>query len=501
MTKDFQNSGSTKPTVVIFFNDWKVFPNGVNSGGGESATLALARRIAGLGYRVIACANLPSGDTEAHGIEFWSFGGDYGLHRIEKRLRDIGPYYCLCATLAHPLLFVREHQNCLARIIINHSSGSHPSGLEPKTINEFVDYILCVSSWQCRLLKATGASNETLAVVRNGFEADLFPYAGPEGRDWNQLVFIGRVEPPKGIHVLVQVFGMLKQEFPDLKLSVFGDEERWPEFMSKKEEFVARFPGLKFHGKVTQARISEELRRAGLLVFPSISRESAGLAVVEAQASGCPVIAFDCGGVLDYLAPSVGQIIDEITPEALRDGIARMLRDRAGMIARSKAAEHERGRTWDVVAREVMSYCEMAVSRRDSRDIALLPESVRRVEKVQGIAPETLLLDHEALLDGGTFPEWELEKILSGSSCAAWPYLIRGLRLEQRGDLGAAIEAYRAAAARTDAGDWQPFFRLALLHADRREIAEASRCARTVLERAPTFPLRDHLERIVSLGS
>lgn len=490
---------STKPAVVIFFNDWKVFPNGVNSGGGESATLALARRVAALGHRVIACANLPEGDTTVGGIEFWNFGGDYALHRIERRLREIGPYYCLCATLAHPLLFLREHTNCLARIIINHSPGTHPSGLEPTTISEFVDYILCVSSWQRELLKTTGASDEKLAVVKNGFEAEQFPYSGPENRDWNQLVFIGRLEAAKGIHVLVQVFGMLKSQFPELKLAVFGDETRWPEFSQKKDEFMQRFPGLVFHGKVSQQRLSAELRRAGLLVFPSISPESAGLAVVEAQASGCPVIAFNSGGVVDYLSPRVGEIVAEMTPESLRQGIERFLRDRAGMIERCRAAQHTRARTWDVVAREVLAYCEMAAARCDKLSVPSLPESIRRIEKVGGISPETLLLDHDALSDNDMFSEGSLEQIIAQGAAGAWPYLIRGLRLEKRGEVCGAVEAYTEAAARAATFDWQPFFRLALLHVDRREVAEASRCARTVLERAPNFPLRKHLERIIEL--
>jgi glycosyltransferase involved in cell wall biosynthesis len=490
---------SARPAVVIFFNDWKVFPNGVNSGGGESATLALARRIAAFGHRVIACANLPEGETTVDGIEFWNFGGDYALHRIERRLSEIGPYYCLCATLAHPLLFLREHKNCRARIIINHSPGTHPSGLEPTTISELVDYILCVSSWQCELLKTTGANDEKLAVVKNGFEAEQFPYAGPESRDWNQLVFIGRLEAAKGIHVLVQVFGMLKNHFPDLRLAVFGDDTRWPEFSRKKDEFMQRFPGLVFHGKVSQQRLSAELRRAGLLVFPSISPESAGLAVVEAQASGCPVIAFNSGGVVDYLSPRVGEILDEMTPDALRQGIERFLGDRSGMIERCRAAQYARGRTWEVVAREVLAYCEMAAARCDSATVPQLPESIRRIEKVGGLSPETLLLDHDALLDSELLSEGSLERIIAQGAEGAWPYLIRGLRLEKKGEVSAAVEAYTEAAARASTVDWQPFFRLALLHVDRREIAEASRCARTVLERAPNFPLRKHLERIIEL--
>ena len=493
-------AGSVKPTVVIFFNDWKVFPNGVNSGGGESATLALARRIAGCGHRVIACANLPAGDTTADGIEFWSFGGDYSLHRVEKRLRDIGPYYCLCATLAHPLLFLREHQHCLARIVINHAPSSHPSGLEPSTIGELVDYTLCVSTWQRELLEYAGASTEKLAVVKNGFEAAQFPYAGPENRDWNQLIFIGRLEAGKGIHVLIHAFGMLKAEFPDLKLAVYGDDTRWIEFSEKKADYVKRFPGLVFHGKVPQSQLAAELRRAGLLVFPSISPESAGLAVVEAQASGCPVVAFNSGGVVDYLSPRVGRIISEVGAEPLRNGIARMLRDRAGLIACSRAAESTRDRTWEVVAQEVLAYCEMAATRNGGIIDAPLPESVRRVETVSGIATETLLLDHDALLNNEAFPEWQLERIIARGSTMAWPYLVRGLRLEKQGDLEGARCAYDEAVRRARPNDWQPFFRLAMIYADRRDFPTASRYARGVLERAPNFPLRAPLERLAAIN-
>jgi glycosyltransferase involved in cell wall biosynthesis len=492
---------ATKPSVVIFFNDWQVFPNGVNSGGGESATLALARGISALGYRVIACANLPGGDTVAGGIEFWDFGADYAIHRIETRLREIGPYYCLCATLAHPLLFLREHRHCLARIIINHSPGTHPSGLEPSTIGNFVDYVLCVSTWQRELLKTVGANEEKLGVVKNGFDPTQFPYSGPENRDWNQLVFIGRVEAAKGIHLLVHVFGMLKAEFPGLKLAVFGDDERWTEFSKKKDEYMTRFPGLVFHGKVPQSRLSDELRRAGLLVFPSISPESAGLAVIEAQASGCPVIAFNSGGVCDYVAPKVGEIIGEVSPENLREGIARMLRDPSRLAERSRAAKAEYPRTWEVVAREVVSYCEMALPRSNNAPIVSLPESAQRVGKAEGFAPETLLVDHDSLLSDSVLPEALLQQILAQGSTEAWPYFVRGLRLEGKGDSNAAVKSYIEAAVRASAVDWQPFFRLAMLHVERKEFSEASRNARAVLERTPRFPLRKHLERIIELAS
>jgi glycosyltransferase involved in cell wall biosynthesis len=185
---------NNKATVVFFFNDWKVHPSGVNAGGGESATMALARAIAQQGYRVIACANLPQGECSHNGIEFWNFGPAYALHDIEKRLRDIGPYHALCATLVHPLLLLRDHKHCISRIVINHAPSPHASGIEPTTAIELVDYMLCVSEAQRSIIIGRQVEPTKLAVVRNGFDPEIFPYAGPAERDWNQLIFIGRVD-------------------------------------------------------------------------------------------------------------------------------------------------------------------------------------------------------------------------------------------------------------------------------------------------------------------
>jgi glycosyltransferase involved in cell wall biosynthesis len=493
---------SHRPTVVIFFNDWKVYPNGVNAGGGESATMALGRSIARLGYRVIACANLPEGETHQDGVDFWNFGSAYELHRIERRLREIGSYHCLCATLVHPLLHLREQENCLSRILINHAPSAHGSGLEPATVTSLVDYMICVSHAQRSLILNRGIDAEKLVVVKNGFDEDVFSYAGPANRDWNQLMFIGRVEAAKGIHVLIQAFGELKREFPLLKLDVFGDESYWPEFTARKQELITDFPGLTFNGKVPQRKLSERLRTAGLLVFPSLTFETAGLAVVDAQASGCPVVAFGVGGVPEYLVEGkLGEVIYEKTPEALRNCVATLLRNRERMEAMSRLGTTlGRERPWSKVAEEVLMYAERAAAWRRGGICSTLPQSLQRIGTVSGIAAESLLEDHELVAFPDIFSDDDLSRAIALPHKEAWPHLVRGIRLEKNGSVEQAMEAYRNAASSSARDDWQAFFRLALLHADRQELMEASRCAEEVLARSPHFPFRSQLEQLISMA-
>lgn len=492
----------SKPAVVLFFNDWKVYPNGVNAGGGESATLALARAVAVLGYRVIACANLPEGECQAHGVEFWNFGAAYDIRSIERRLQAIGPYHCLCATLVHPLLFLRDHKNCVSRILINHSPSAYGSGLEPATVMELLDYMICVSHAQRSLLAKRCPHPDKLVVIRNGFDPEVFTYAGPEGRDWNQLLFIGRVEIAKGIHVLLNAFEALTKEFPELKLSVFGDESQWLEFASLKGEIVKRLPGVTFHGKVPQRELAGHLRSAGLLVFPSTSFETAGLAVVDAQASGCPVVAHGIGGVPEYvLDGKLGDVIYDSTPSALQEAIAKVLRNRERQMAMSRLCEREgRNRPWSVVAEEVMAQADRAAAWRSGNLSPILPESLQRITEAQSHSVEVILHDHEYAGFPELFSNGELARAMQVAPQESWPHLVKGIRLEKSGSVDEAIKEYTVAAERSSSDDWQPFFRLALVHIDRSELDRASVNARKVLERSPDFPLKSQLQKIISLS-
>jgi hypothetical protein len=367
---------------------------------------------------------------------------------------------------------------------------------------ELLDYMLCVSDAQRSIIVNPDIDSQKLVVVKNGFDPEQFPYAGPSGRDWNQLVFIGRIEPPKGIHVLVQAFGELKREFPELKLSIFGDELRWPHFVAQKHELMKSLPGLVFHGKVPQSELSKHLRTAGLLVFPSISFETAGLAVVEAQASGCPVVAFGVGGVPEYLADgTLGTVVYDKTPEALRDAIARLVRNRPALIEMSRAAETVgRSRTWRTVAAEVMSFAERAARRSHKKNMDSLPASVRRIRDFQEASAQDVLLAHDRVVETEVLSDADLDEALRDYQANAWPHLVHGLRLEKQGRTGQAIESYKEAARLSANGDWQALFRLTLLYAERSEIPEASRCAKKVLQLAPEFPFRKDLEVLASMG-
>jgi tetratricopeptide (TPR) repeat protein len=273
---------------------------------------------------------------------------------------------------------------------------------------------------------------------------------------------------------------------------------------------LANLTGLEFFGKVPQKQLAKHLQTAGLLVFPSQSFETAGLAIVDAQASGCPVLATGVGGVPEYLKDGeLGQILYDLNPNVLRESIANLLRNRDRLIGMSRAAEKRgRERPWSVVAGEVMHWAENAARERmvtaqrlAKVEPAVLPEVLEPICRTEVFAASDVLQAHDRLIGRDEFSDADLERALIEHPGSAWPHLVIGIRHEGRGAIEEAISAYRIAAELSDLNDWQAFFRLALIHAERRELPLAGDFAKRVLERAPAFPYRHDLQQLINLAN
>lgn len=490
--------------IVLFLNDWPVRPAGAHSGGGEVATLALARAFQRLGRRVYVLGNLPDGDCEVDGITFWNFGKEYGLKSAVTRLSGIGTYHCFAATLVHPFLFLIDDPNCLSRIVINHSPSIVSSGLEPATVMQLADYMVCVSEAQRTiLLSRGGVAPDRIRVVKNGFDPEVFTYQGPEGRNFRRLIYTGRLEPAKGIHHLIEAFTALSQEFPGLELRIFGDESYWPDLADKRHELEARWSGLKFYGKVPQQRLAEELRSAGILVFPSISFESAGLAVIDAQASGCPVVGSKIGGVPEYLVhEKCGLLVPSLSVQSLCSTLQQLLRN-PGLLQEMSRNCLEYGRThpWSKAASDLISLAESVRPAHHADTIGLPNGPLQRTARVQAQAYETLLDDHDAIARGTVVSDGEIDGILSKFPSSAAPYLWKGLRSEFSGDKERAKTFFLKSKDLRSSADWQAMFRLALVYAEESKLADAAELAGQLLREHPAFPLRPSLERLITLAN
>ena len=108
-----------------------------------------------------------------------------------------------------------------------------------------------------------------------------------------EVLFAGRLVDLKGVTLALEAFGRLIASGVDATLTVAGDGPRRPRLEARTSE-LGLSDRVRFLGNVQLNEVQSRMRRADVFLFPSF--EGAGMVVVEAQASGCPVVCLDFGG-------------------------------------------------------------------------------------------------------------------------------------------------------------------------------------------------------------
>jgi glycosyltransferase involved in cell wall biosynthesis len=138
----------------------------------------------------------------------------------------------------------------------------------------------------------------------------------------HKLLYVGRVSKEKNLELLVEVFKSLVQKKDNISLIVVGDGPYLQEMKRELRDTPAVFTGY-LEGEELPAVYAS----CDLFVFPS-STDTFGNVVLEAQASGCPVIVTDSGGPQENLIPGqTGVVIPANDGRALLKGIQRLLFD------------------------------------------------------------------------------------------------------------------------------------------------------------------------------
>jgi D-inositol-3-phosphate glycosyltransferase len=203
-------------------------------------------------------------------------------------------------------------------------------------------------------------------------EAKLYVGLKPDDR---MVLFVGRIEPLKGVDTLIQAMSCLQlKESQRVHLAIIGgDPSASPREMSAE---MARLQKLcddlsvgqtvVFLGKRDQDRLPYYYSAAELLVMPS-HYESFGMVALEAMACGTPVIASEVGG-LAYLVRDgeTGFTIPDQEPEALCEKMSWLLNDhdlRRQMSER--AVEYAQDYAWEKIAKQIIGVYEGLVEKEN----------------------------------------------------------------------------------------------------------------------------------------
>jgi len=190
------------------------------------------------------------------------------------------------------------------------------------------DLLRAVSDSTKKQLEAW-SSGKTIVQFPAWTDMDAFLKAGEsEGTKEPVVIYAGVLTPLKGIHHLIRAFARVIQEFPEARLEIVGRDEN-PEYAEELRREVVRL-GLNgqvsFVGEVSQVELANKMRRSCIFVLPSLS-EGLGRVVVEAMATGTPVVGSRVGGIPEMVQDGVtGFLVPPGDEEALAERLRWVLK-------------------------------------------------------------------------------------------------------------------------------------------------------------------------------
>jgi glycosyltransferase involved in cell wall biosynthesis len=193
-------------------------------------------------------------------------------------------------------------------------------------------------------------------VIPNGI--DLGEFQDSEVGKEPLIVFLGRLSLSKGVDVLIRAMREVEVE---ARCVIIGDGEEKKRFMKLAKDLEVN---VEFTGFLPREEVVNYLKRASLLVLPSVSRlEAFGIVLLEAMACGTPVVASDIPGVRDVASeagllfpPGDHRKLAEIINELLSDEEKiRKLGEKGKRIVREKYS-------WDVVIGRLIEVYERCLA-------------------------------------------------------------------------------------------------------------------------------------------
>jgi glycogen synthase len=224
-------------------------------------------------------------------------------------------------------------------------------GERPATVDDVpLEHVIFCSGYQHEQHLALGLPLGEGPVIQNGVDLTLFDgQASPRSHEGLRALFVGRMVPDKGAHVAVEAVRRARAGGLDVRLTLAGISTFPWEYEENLRREAARPPldgAVSFVGAVANRDLPALHAAHDVLVFPSAHLEGLPMTVIEAMASGLPVLGTLTGGTGEALQHDVNGLVFQVgdveglkthlVTVARSDDLRRRLRDAALHTARTR---------------------------------------------------------------------------------------------------------------------------------------------------------------------
>ncbi len=188
------------------------------------------------------------------------------------------------------------------------------------------DHIICnASALKDTYVQRFAIPPDRLSVIPNGVDTDHFrPPDAPRAAEHPRVLAIGRLVPDKDHDTLIRAFALVLRSHPRARLWLLGNGRRREAIQRLAESLLPPGAVTFFPGQTDPRPL---MHQADLLALGSL-REGMPNVVLEAMATGLPVVATRVGGLADVVVPGkTGWLVPPRNPAALAAAISQVLAD------------------------------------------------------------------------------------------------------------------------------------------------------------------------------
>jgi len=188
------------------------------------------------------------------------------------------------------------------------------------------------------------------------------------------ILFVGRIEKRKGLIYLLKAYKILEKKFKNLRLIIAGEgelKERCQNFVKSKN-----LREVYFEGEQNHQDLPSYFRSSQIFVSPAIFGESFGMVLLEAMASGLPLVAFANQGYKEFLKGKKGEkfLVKSRDFRSLAKKIEILiqnenLRKEMGNWGRNEAKKY----SWSKIADKVLNFYQFCQKNKKERGKEIFP--------------------------------------------------------------------------------------------------------------------------------
>ena len=236
-----------------------------------------------------------------------------------------------------------------------------------------------------RSMQQLGISDDKFAMTPPAIDTVKFSPAARDERVWKtlgvvepvRLLYVGRVSTEKNLPLLVRAFKTLHQTRKHVALVIAGDGP----YMQQMKSELAGLP-VYFLGFQNDAQLAPLYASSDLFVFPSLT-DTLGQVVIEAQASGLPVVVSDTGGPKEIMGDGItGIVLPATDPTVWARAIDDLLNDeprrqRMARTAPGRMIRYSLEVTFDAFWNDHLEQVDKAIAKEQIGPVPAAPPRVR----------------------------------------------------------------------------------------------------------------------------